>query len=576
MAKESLLHIYYKESLTKHLEAYMDGFKSKSIDARTVDAVDDFDIYVIEIHDKSVEVQNEILNLFANKKHPIVFADASVPIHSKLQDFLNIRFVISQKHDTAKVIQKIRLDFKRFKQERYFQLFCEEMVSDELYFVYEDDRVVYKSAKIDKEFSSFDEIAKNAQKSREIVVGESKYSVERLKIADTIFTRLLKSDINDCSDLSLCSRIEFMELLKNKLIKKGEKGNKLSLITINIKNFYSDFILKDIIKEVKFSLPGMVDLCQYDGNFYVALYEKNDFAKIMQYAKQLNVKLYTLTNIKEIAIPIEIFCIDLNGFELGYILQKLNYLSRENIDKEVFLDAKTHLISNMENGLNDYAVLRSMFDLISTKHGRFKLYNLYNGVVISSKAEFLQFKNESLILKLDKNQLKLINMEKKTVLKLYMYEQSIEMSLQKIDIKNKIAMFHDFKLSEQNITKRKHTRVKAESNMVVNLIGDGKTFKGNILDISIKSIAAIFPHSDIIEKIKGKEVDLIFELVLVQSKISHKVRQRVKVAALHLNQASGVVKLICDLIPDMKNEEILTRYIYSREKDIVDGVSGLS
>ncbi|MBN2782357.1 MAG: hypothetical protein JXQ66_03855, partial [Campylobacterales bacterium] len=304
-------------------------------------------------------------------------------------------------------------------------------------------------------------------------------------------------------------------------------------------------------------------------------YEKQDKTKVLYLAKQLNIKLYTLTNVNEVCIPIEIFHIDLDNLDLGYILQKLNYLSRESIDKDVFLDGKTTLVTNMENGLNEYALLRNMLDLISSKNSRFKLYNLYNGVVISSKAEFAQFKNDSLILRLDKNQTKLVAFEKKTVLKLYMYEQSIEMNLDKIDVKNRLAVFKDFRLSEKNITKRKHTRVIADSNMVVNLIGDGKTFKGNILDLSIKSIATLFPYTNMIEKLEGKEVDLIFELVLVQSKISHKIKQRVKISSAHINHANSVVKLICDLIPDIKNEEILARYIYSREKNIVNDVGGL-
>ncbi len=586
MYENQICHIYHKQSVSKHTDVLLRELGGISVNIDEIDKLPEAALYVIEFLDIPKSISKKLQDFFKKKQSTIIYFD--VPknhtlMHVQLAVALKSKFILTPAQDTLKVIKKIKRDLIIYKKENSAKEISDYFGSNQLYFVVENKKITYASDKLLLEFgcseTSFDDVYKKVfkqldLKSDEQKIKNKKYLLEKKKLSDKFFFILSEIINQPSTEINMLStRIKFMEVLKNKILHKGAKDNKLSLVTISIRKLSDEGFLKDIIKEMQESLERRFDLYLYNKNYYIALYDDMHIDKVINYSKQLNIELCTLKNTKGMDTFIQIYCLNLEYLELSQILNKLHNISQIILDDEILSDGTTTLISDGKDSLDDTMIMQNIIDVISVNKSKFKLFNIYKGLVVNHFVWLIKHTDDSITLQLDKIQAKVISIQQKSIINIPLFSQTIEITLADIDHRTNIATFNNLTISKHNVCQREHGRVETSSQTKVELSTSGITMQGDILDISIKSVAIIVPYNNIVESLQDRDIHLSFELSIVNEKFHHKIKQKAKVINIFDNEEGKSAKIVCDLISNIDNEEILTKYVYYRQKCIIKELS---
>jgi hypothetical protein len=588
MSKKQLCHLYYYHTLSKHTQPLLEQFDSVSIDIKTTSKAIEADFYVVELQEISNDISKIVQNIFSHIDYPVIYFDIPKKhsfLHIQLAVFLKSKFILSPMHDTSKVIKKIKQDIVLYQKEHSFKEIANYLGLNEIYFIVENKKITYASEKLFMEFgsicTSLSDIYQNVfkqinLKSKTQTIDGKNYTLDKIKLSGKNFFLLSKMSNKITSDLKLFStRVKFMETLKNKLLHNGTKDNKLSLITLNIKETEEASVLVDISRLMKGSTEKKIEVYSYDKGFYIALYEDTHIDKIINFAKQLNVELYTLKKAKNLDMIIEICTLNLEYLEVNDILQKLNYLSHGDVDQEKLLDGKVFLISGMKEGLSDKVIMNNILDVISINKIKFNLFNIYKGLVINNPSWLVSYDGKTIKLQLDKLQSKLIGAQRKSIINIPMFSQTIDISLVEIDKRTNIAIFENLKISKENTCQREHGRVEPDAKTSIDIALKGAKLKGTIIDLSIKSIAIRVANNDIVKSLKDKDVFLSCKLNDSKDSEAYHFQQDAKVISVLFEDANSI-KIVCYLSSEVQSQVILTEYVYKRQKGILKEIMDLS
>lgn len=367
------------------------------------------------------------------------------------------------------------------------------------------------------------------------------------------------------SNNKLETRLGFIELLKDKLLNKEKK---LSLVTVALKNI-NEKDLKGLLNEVNNSLDKKIQLAQYNGDFYIALYEEQPFESIHEQAKRLNAQLNQFTALHDVVVLSEVYAINLELMEFEFILSMLQNIEKNKIPQHLQDNSQVCFIENMEQNQSDEYMLQQMFNVIRFNQAEVKLLNIYKGLVINSKASLVKMDEKFIQLQLQHLQTEVIALQKKTIIEIPGYPQTIEMLLKHINIQTGVATLEKATLIKSSINARKHGRVTCERTTNIAIAAGGTTIKGQILDLSLVSIAVKLPYSKVLDKLEGEEVSLSFELSLKKNNLSNTIMRKAKVQKIFVNDEKKIAKMVCDLYENSDNEHILMEYIFQRQKSII-------
>ncbi|MDH4944943.1 hypothetical protein [Sulfurimonas sp. C5] len=361
------------------------------------------------------------------------------------------------------------------------------------------------------------------------------------------------------------TRLGFLEMLKDKLLNQ-EKN--LALITIAFKNLDLRN-LKETLQVVKKSLDTSLQLAQYNGEFYIALYENQSFELIKEQAKKLNEQLnqYSISN--ETVLLSQVYAVDLAEMEFEDILEMLYGIEKNKVSDDLIINDQICFIENMEQNKSDEYILQQMLNTLKFNQVELKLLNIYKGLVINSKASVVKIDEKFIQLELKNLQTEVVALEKKTILEIPGYTQTIELILKHINIQKGIATFEKPTLIKASINARKHGRVTCERDTNIAISAEGTSVKGSIIDISLVSIAVKLPYSKVLDKLEGKDVLLNFELSLIKNHVINSVIRKAKVQKVFVNEEKKIAKIVCDFYESHDSEYILMEYIFERQKSII-------
>ncbi len=368
----------------------------------------------------------------------------------------------------------------------------------------------------------------------------------------------------DCNN-EVETRLGFLELLKDKLLYQEKK---LSLIPVAFKNLNARD-LKITLQVVQESLETHSQLAQYNGEFYVALYENKDFETIKKEARKLNLQLNELCSTHEVMLLSQVYAIDIEAMKFEQILELLNSIEKNRVPDDLLINEKICFIENMQENQSDAYILQQMLNTLKFNQVEYKLLNIYKGLVVNSKTTVVKVDENFIQLQLKNLQIEVIALQKKTVLEIPGYTQTIELNLKYLNIQKGIATFEKPVLIKSSVNARKHGRVTCERATNIAISAEGTSIKGSIIDISLVSIAVKLPYSKVLDKLEGKDVMLSFELSLHKSHVVNAVIRKAKVQRVFVNKEKKIAKLVCEFYENHENEHILMEYIFQRQKSII-------
>lgn len=136
-----------------------------------------------------------------------------------------------------------------------------------------------------------------------------------------------------------------------------------------------------------------------------------------------------------------------------------------------------------------------------------------------------------------------------------------------VDIEKKIAILHNFEPLRASANNRKHIRIQSDHRMHVTLNALKHVMSGNMLDISIKSIACKVNN--------GKNIPPVGTLVSMQFQLPSKRFDEGTLTMLitghieFVHQTQEFTKVVVLLDLEEPYESFLIEYIYSRQQDLI-------
>jgi hypothetical protein len=158
--------------------------------------------------------------------------------------------------------------------------------------------------------------------------------------------------------------------------------------------------------------------------------------------------------------------------------------------------------------------------------------------------------------------------EKETVLQSSSFTKDIRASVQHVNMDKKVAILVDFNFLNGNANARKNNRVEPAGRMPVVISHSGGTLSGDILDISVNSIAVRVKYAKIVDSIRASDVKISFVLP-VKNHTDGQIKFILDASVILTSCKDDFCKIICDLKQDDANEALLMEYVYGRQKEII-------
>ena len=374
----------------------------------------------------------------------------------------------------------------------------------------------------------------------------------------------------------ISSRVAFIEILKESILQRNVSNTDLSLLIININNVKNLLIEYNIVdfEDILFQLLEFIEsilekkliFSQFENHCYIVLFKDINFEQVNTIADHFYTKVLHYINSKNHKIVLDLFTFTLKDHDFSQILTIVN-----DIEKKDFIVNK--------NNSNFIKHLTAQDCEISTKNFldnayedklEFKILNIYHGLVINTTSKIVKVTDENVYITFEPLQGVVLDIEKRTVLQSESFSQDIEADIKQINLSKKIAVLENFKFLKTNANSRKYARVTTPIKIPIAINMGTRKINGTILDISIKSIA-----------IKIKQTPKIAMAELTRASLTFNIADKASEDGyIQLNLPSNIIlvtgvdetghyKVVCDLDQDSHDLDVVLKYVYERQKELI-------
>ena len=598
----NLCHLYFKKTSSKHIEKMMDSFEDAiSIDMELIDTIDDYDVYIVELHDADKNMSAILKQIFKEKSNPFIYF--IIPKKYNLLLFqlafiVGTKSIITENQDTDKVIKKIEIEKKAFDEEIYAKLAGKASIKVQSFMILENGYLIYVSKELLKLFECddidmFEDVISRmnikALLKNDIIVKKS--ITKSLKKQNYIFKstsvtnsdKIISIEIDDTNkndidekELYVASRATFVKTLKDKLDKRELADNQLSVITLNIQNMKKlqeeltvvdlELFFDKLLPFISTILKSNILFTQIDVDYYVMLFEGTDFEEISDITDNFHVRVVKYIEAQKYKAVVDIFAFDLSPYYFSEILDILNSIRIKKFTHEQKYSDSIRYSSHTENVINEKSLLDDAFE----EDEELKLLNIYKGLVINTPSKIVKTTKENIYISFEQIQGVMLNMDKETVLQADSFSQDIYAKVKQINLKSRMAILEKFKFLKTNATSRQYARVITARVIPVTISMKGSSLNGNILDISIKSIAMQVKATQRAKAERLMDVVLVFNVPDAKADFGYtQVNLEAKVIAITPKDEDGNYKVICDLDENTQDLSILSKYVYERQKELI-------
>jgi len=607
----SLCHIYSKVKESGQIQEFLDAFdKSNSVDISTVDELEVYDIYLIEIVQVSKPITVKLKNLFKNKEHSLVYfilpLKHSLPLF-QLAFLLNAKSMLTLKHDTDKVITKIKSEFLIHSQEYRSLELGKILVNHSRYMLFKDKRLTYASDSLLKDFSCENldnvnqricskidldgflshqegvkqDIAKNLDE-------DNIYFLKSIVKNDDCFISLdYKGDYEEkCPEVSyLSTRLTFIEKLKDNLIESSISGLKYSVITIKVNNIDEiaqsitkselENFTKEVLSEIQLILDDKLVFSQYDSNFYIAMFKEIEFNSLCDKAKNFHLQIARFLNKLNFKVEFSLYAFAFGEMSLNSIISTLDNIYKNKITKKEISKDNLKYIDNYRDKMSEKEIISYLLESAYVNHTEIELFNLYKGMNIKSPSEILKKDYDSIYIIFKPIQGAVMSMTNTVILRSPIFSKDIKATVKYINLREKIAILENFKVLDYDINTRQHGRVSFAKKTIAAISLVGTKVSAEIIDISVYSVSFKVKETRILENILNKDIGVTFYIPSSRSS-SGSVKIQESATVIHQScDIDGYYKIVCVFEENRKNEDILIQYVYNRQMNIISEMKNL-
>ncbi|NOR57916.1 MAG: PilZ domain-containing protein, partial [Sulfurimonas sp.] len=423
-----MVHLYYKTSTSKQLSDTVDAFEScELIDISNAQSLKYDEVYLVEIDKIEKTLLLHIKKLLASKTESLIYffiSDSHNLMLFQLASMLNVKNIITPKHDTSKIISNIKTELLHNKNIQIQNSIANSLIKDQCFMLFDSNGLKFASDKLYDEFECTDlEMVKSricleldlatllkqdiSQQNSFNFSGSTKtYNIRSTTSSyngDTFI--YIESVLEDAKRVSsgvtfIKNRIYFIEILKEKLLETSISQNLFSIITIQVENmsnlrlYWSEYeiemAIRDLLLQVEIEIDSHTLLAQYDNNLYLTLFEGFDFEATKHKATTIQSHISAYTSKQEIKPIIGLYAFDINSLELNTILKTISDIAREDISRKDIEAQKLYRIVDISNELDDARAIDILLQAAFTNKTPIKLLNIYKGLCINTSSTIVK------------------------------------------------------------------------------------------------------------------------------------------------------------------------------------------
>jgi len=602
----NICHLYCKTTDSPQAKSILNSFEgSVSIDISTIETLASYGVYIVEVYKVDKDISEKFKKLFEDKIDSLIYF--IVPNEYSLTLFqlaflLKAKTIITANQDVNRLILKMRSDYKLNQEEHLHNMLGQIVLKTESFIFFKNNELTYASQKLFDTFGWKDlsQVEKNICKQlplhellsqdtvtqQQLTLHENSNAYFDIRSSTTekveekfIFLELLKEHVSSEDELSFVSnRISFIEVVKEKFIEQSISSKKISFMTIQIENLKSlqndwskvevEGFLKDFLFEVDKSVDKKIILAQYDSDFYIVIFEDITLELLKSKADNFQHKISGFLSEQQFNPFIDIYAFDTTTLDLNDILSTLGKISNKSITQKDIAKDKLIYIGNAHDKMDEQESIKHLLREVYTNSIQIKLLNIYKGLCINTSATIVKYNEYGVYIKFEHFQGIVMKLEKETVLQSSSFSQDIKAKVKFINLEKKIALVEGFSFVNGNANARKYSRVSCSARTPIIISQFGATLSGEILDISISSIAVQLKYAKLVDHIRADTVMLSFVLPNRNS-LEGSVKISVEAKVILSTCKDGICKIVCELLKDDVNESILMEYVYNRQKEII-------
>jgi len=435
---------------------------------------------------------------------------------------LNAKTIITQRQDTDRIIAKLKSDFKYHNENHLEFILGKSLVKRQEFLFFRDNKLVFVTPQLledskCEDLSCFEdsiflelEIEKLLEEDTAIVKSilnsegdKNKVFIKSVTINDNekiVSVEPYLDDTQNCNQLDFIStRTSFIEMLKDKILEKSISEKSFSIITIQVENLkkldneLNKIETENLFKELLVYMESIMDekltLSQFNMEFYVALFEDLSFEDLKNKAKNFNLKLTEFISKQKYKPLVTLFAFDINNIELNDILVTLENISLKKLTGKQIKNENLEYITNIQQDISEKEMIEIQLNSAYINSTEFKLLNIHKGLCINTSAKIIKKTEDSIYITFEHLQGILMQNEKETVIQSSEHIKDIKATVKYVDMEKKFAILENFQLLNANANERRYSRVTCSTRTPVVVSHHGATLHGEILDISINSIA---------------------------------------------------------------------------------------
>ncbi|WP_373034933.1 hypothetical protein [Sulfurimonas sp.] len=155
-----MIHLYYKTSSSPQIQETVDAFGfCTDIDINGVKAIQDDEIYLVEINKADKELLLHIRKLLQDKTHNLIYFfinDSHSLMIFQLASLLKVKNIITPKHDTSKLISNIKKELVLSKNTQIEHDIARILMSEHSFMIFDSNGLKFASQKLYDEFECKD------------------------------------------------------------------------------------------------------------------------------------------------------------------------------------------------------------------------------------------------------------------------------------------------------------------------------------------------------------------------------------------------------------------------------------
>lgn len=378
---------------------------------------------------------------------------------------------------------------------------------------------------------------------------------------------------------AILNRFDFLTLLKEKH-KQALDNPLLSLICFSISNLEklqnaldaltlneSLLLFARKIIQLKESTQKLI---QYSSDFYILINEESLFEDTCKQTRYLHQELIEYAS-KNTFTPVLISsALDIHTLSPNETLSYVDKIAKHTIRLSEIQKIAYYELSYLDAIADEHEQIHYLMQHTANNKIPIKLLNIYKGLCINTQSHIIRYTDDTYYLHCENLQGYAMQIEGETVLQAPNFPKDLKAQVGLVDIKKSFVILKNLSFMPYSANSRQHTRVQTTVRTPVLVkYGAKLSFQGEVIDISINSIALRCNIKTIKSNLVNETVRLTFSLPYEQAENGYVVLD-IEGKVTFMNDFEEFTKIVVMLKELNKPyDEYLLQYMYERQKELI-------